>query len=98
LHWLKPIYKIELIMRWDGGTNDANDVKQIENEMNKMKDELCRVWIKNHNIKFILTSVKLFVVANLVCAMLMFVKIILFVLKKWNIVNVFPNIVKIDLN
>jgi hypothetical protein len=30
-------------MRWEGGTNDANDVKQIENEMNKMKDELCRV-------------------------------------------------------
>jgi len=95
LHWLKPIYKIELIMRWEGG---VNVVEQIENEMNNMKDELCRVWIKNHNIKFILTSVKLFVVANLVCVMLMFVKIILFVLKKWNIVNVFPNIVKIDPN
>jgi hypothetical protein len=37
---LKPIYKIELIMRWEGG---ANDVEQIENEMNKMKDELRRV-------------------------------------------------------
>ena len=95
MHWLKPIYKIELIMRWEGG---VNVVEQIENEMNNMKDELCRVWIKNHNIKFILTSVKLFVVANLVCVMLMFVKIILFVLKKWNIVNVFPNIVKIDPN
>jgi hypothetical protein len=95
LHWLKPIYKIELIMRWEGG---VNVVEQIENEMNNMKDELCRVWIKNHNIKFILTSVKLFVIANLVCAMLIFVKIILFVLKKWNIVNVFPNIVKIDPN
>jgi len=93
---LKPIYKIELIMRWEGG---ANDVEQIENEMNKMKDELRRVWIKNHDIKFILTSVKLFVVANLVRAMLMFVKIILFVVKKnWNIVNVFPNIVKIHPN
>ena len=95
MHWLKPIYKIELIMRWEGG---VNVVEQIENEMNNMKDELCRVWIKNHNIKFILTSVKLFVIANLVCAMLIFVKIILFVLKKWNIVNVFPNIVKIDPN
>jgi hypothetical protein len=95
LHWLKPIYKIELIMRWEGG---VNVVEQIENEMNNMKDELCRVWIKNHNIKFILTSVKLFVIANLVCAMLIFVKIILFVLKKWNIVNVFPNIVKIHPN
>jgi hypothetical protein len=83
-------------MRWEGG---ANDVEQIENEMNKMKDELRRVWIKNHDIKFILTSVKLFVVANLVRAMLMFVKIILFVVKKnWNIVNVFPNIVKIHPN
>jgi hypothetical protein len=83
-------------MRWEGG---ANDVEQIENEMNKMKDELRRVWIKNHDIKFILTSVKLFVVANLVRAMLLFVKIILFVVKKnWNIVNVFPNIVKIHPN
>jgi hypothetical protein len=83
-------------MRWEGG---ANDVEQTENEMNKMKDELRRVWIKNHDIKFILTSVKLFVVANLVRAMLMFVKIILFVVKKnWNIVNVFPNIVKIHPN
>jgi hypothetical protein len=83
-------------MRWEGG---ANDVEQIENEMNKMKDELRKVWIKNHDIKFILRSVKLFVVANLVRAMLMFVKIILFVVKKnWNIVNVFPNIVKIHPN
>jgi len=47
-----------------------------------LKDELRRVWIKNHNIEAILTIVKLFVIANLVCVMLMFVTTILFLLKK----------------
>ena len=44
----------------------ANDVYWIVDEVKKLKDKLCRVWIKNHNIKAILASVKLFVVANLV--------------------------------
>ena len=38
----------------------------IVDEVKKLKDKLCRVWIKNHNIKAILASIKLFVVANLV--------------------------------
>ena len=45
----------------------ANDIYWIVDEVKKLKDKLCRVWIKkNHNIKAILASVKLFVVANLV--------------------------------
>jgi hypothetical protein len=56
-----------------------------------MKDELHKVLINNHNIKVILTSAKLLLVANLVCAVLIFVTTILFVLKKWNIVKMHPN-------
>ena len=67
------------------GEGSANDVHQIIDEVNKLKDELRRVWIKNHNIKAILTIVKLFVIANLVCVMLMFVTTILFLLKKWKV-------------
>jgi hypothetical protein len=68
--------------RGEGSANDVNDVHQIIHEVNKLKDELRRVWIKNHNIEAILTIVKLFVIANLVCVMLMFVTTILFLLKK----------------
>ena len=67
------------------GEWDVNDVHQIVDEVKKLKDELRRVWIKNHNIEAILTIVKLFVVANLVCVMLMFVTTILFLLKKWKV-------------
>jgi len=63
-----------------------------------MKDELHKVLINNHNIKVILTSAKLLLVANLVCAVLMFVTTILFVLKKWNVVNILSNIVKMHPN
>jgi hypothetical protein len=68
--------------RGEGSANDVNDDHQIIHEVNKLKDELRRVWIKNHNIEAILTIVKLFVIANLVCVMLMFVTTILFLLKK----------------
>jgi len=68
--------------RGERSANDVNDVHQIIHEVNKLKDELRRVWIKNHNIEAILTIVKLFVIANLVCVMLMFVTTILFLLKK----------------
>jgi hypothetical protein len=37
-------------------------------------------------------------VANLVFAVLMFVTTILFVLKKWNVVNILSNIVKMHPN
>jgi len=71
--------------RGEESANDVNDVHQIIDEVNKLKDELRRVWIKNHNIEAILTIVKLFVIANLVCVMLMFVTTILFLLKKWKV-------------
>jgi hypothetical protein len=48
----------------------------------KLEDELHRVWIKNHNMKATLASVKLFVVVNLVCAVFMFVTTMLFLLNK----------------
>jgi hypothetical protein len=63
----------------------VNDVHQIVDEVKKLKDELRRVWIKNHNIEVTLAIVKLFVVANLMYAMLMFVTTILFLLKKWKV-------------
>jgi hypothetical protein len=54
------------------------DVKGIVDELKKMKDELYRISIKNHNMKSNYTSVILLLVANIVCVMLMFVVIILF--------------------
>jgi hypothetical protein len=90
---------IKLTMRGERGVNDANDVHRIVDEVRKLKDDLHRVWIKNHNMKATLASVKLFVVTNLVCAIFMFVTTMLFLLnKKKNIVNVFPSIVKMHTN
>ena len=34
-----------------------------------MKDKLCQVWIKNHNMEANIGSMKLMVRANLVCAL-----------------------------
>jgi hypothetical protein len=90
---------IKLTMRGERGVNDANDVHRIVDEVRKLKDDLHRVWIKNHNMKATLASVKLFVVTNLVCAIFMFVTTMLFLLsKKKDIVNVFPSIVKMHAN
>jgi len=50
--------------------------------MKKLKDKLHKVWIKNHNIKITLISVKLFIISNLVYAILIFVITKLFILKK----------------
>jgi len=33
-------------------------------KVKKMKDKLCRVWIKNHNMNASFSSVKLLLVAN----------------------------------
>jgi len=82
LHWLVHMNAIKLTMRGERGVNDANDVHRIVDEVRKLKDDLHRVWIKNHNMKATLTSVKLFVITNLVCAIFMFVTTMLFLLNK----------------
>ena len=48
--------KIELSTRKEWDANNANDVEKMVGEVKKMKDELCNVWIKNHNMKVSLTN------------------------------------------
>jgi len=73
---------IKLTKRGERDVNNANVVHRIVDEVKKLEDELHRVWIKNHNMKATLASVKLFVVVNLVCAVFMFVTTMLFLLNK----------------
>jgi hypothetical protein len=47
-----------------------------------MNDEQCRFRIKNHNIEASFANIKLLFVTNLICAMLMSINIILFMLNK----------------
>jgi len=72
----------EIELTAEGDVNDNNDVHRIIDYMKKLKDKLHRVWIKNHNIKTTLVSVKLFIISNLVYAILIFVITRLFILKK----------------
>jgi hypothetical protein len=74
--------EIELTARREGGVNDTNDIHRIIDYMKKLKDKLHKVWIKNHNIKITLVSIKLFIISNLVYAILIFVITRLFILKK----------------
>jgi len=41
---------IKLTTGGERGVNDANDVCRIVDEVRKLKDDLHRVWIKNHNM------------------------------------------------
>jgi len=81
INYCKPLNEIELNTR---GSTCVNDIELILDEVNKIEDELHWVWIKNHIIKLSIVSIKLMVVANLVCAMLMFITIIMFTSNKWN--------------
>jgi hypothetical protein len=42
--------EIKLTTGGERGVNDANDVHRIVDEVRKLKDDLHRVWIKNHNM------------------------------------------------
>jgi hypothetical protein len=68
-YWLVPTYKYDII---------NHNVEWILNKLKTIKDELHRVWIKNHNIESSFISVKLLLVINLVCVILIIVSIILF--------------------
>lgn len=86
----KLINEIELTMK---RSICVNDIKLILNNVKRMKDKSCWVWVKNHNVevsiasmklmKASITNIKLMVVANLVCAMLMSISIIMFISNKW---------------
>jgi len=41
---------IKLTTGGEKGVNDVNDVRRIVDEVRKLKDDLHRVWIKNHNM------------------------------------------------
>jgi len=70
----------------------VNDIKLILNNVKRMKDKSRGVWVKNYNVEVSITSmklmkasitnIKLMVVANLVCAMLMSISIIMFISNK----------------
>jgi len=60
----------------------VNDIKLILGEVNIMKDKLHQVRIKNHNMKASIVRIELMVIVNLICAMLMFVTIIMSMLNK----------------
>lgn len=59
----------------------AHDVEQILDEWEK-KNELHRVWIKNHNVEARFANIELLLVAILVCEMLLFLPIVVFMSNK----------------
>jgi len=80
IDWCKLINEIELTMK---EFTCVNDIKLILGEVNIMKDKLHQVRIKNHNMKASIVRIELMVIVNLICAMLMFVTIIMSMLNKW---------------
>jgi hypothetical protein len=60
----KPIYVIELTTKLK---ESANDIDWLIDKVKKIKNELRRVCIKNHNMKASFASVKSLLVTNLVC-------------------------------
>jgi cell division septal protein FtsQ len=50
----------------------------------KIKDELRQVWIKNHNMEASFASIKLLLIVNLMCVILLFLTTIWFIIFKLN--------------
>lgn len=70
-NWYKPINELETTTTNEG---DDNDGEPILHEV--------MIWIMNHNMEINFVNVKLLLVADLMCAMLLYLTILLFMLNK----------------
>ena len=82
IDWCKPINDIDLITRGGWGVNDIDWI--LDEMKKKIKDELRQVWIKNHNMEANFASIKLLLIVNLMCVILLFLTTIWFIIFKLN--------------